>query len=138
LGSYQRIHAKDTGVKALLLLFFALSTTATWKPEYAQMDPALRQWFNSQKNPTTSVPCCSVADGTYAEEDIRGERYWTKFLAHNVGTGEDVSSGWMEVPEDTIIRNSNRNGAPVVWYYFMTTSEGSKLYIRCFVPGGGV
>src|ERR1700677_4494611 len=44
--------------------------------QWSQSDPATREWFRSQRNPTTKVPCCSEADGTYAEEDIRGDDYW--------------------------------------------------------------
>jgi hypothetical protein len=123
---------------ATLAVAIATAANATWKPEYAQIDPALQQWFKSQRNPSTNVPCCDTSDGAYAEEDIRDGHYWARFTAHNIGTGADVASGWMQVPDDAVIKNANRNGAPVVWYYFMTGSEGPILYIRCFVPGGGV
>ncbi len=117
----------------ILALVLSLSSAATWKPEYAQLSPELGQWFRSQKNPTTQVPCCSEADGSQAREDIRGEHYWARFEARG------IDSGWVEVPDATIIRGANRNGAPVVWWYFDNGVQSlGNLRIRCFVPGAGL
>jgi hypothetical protein len=70
--------------------------------------------------------CCNEADGTYAEEDIRNGVYWTRF--------ELTGGEWIAVPADVVIKDPNRNGAPVAWWYFQ---EG-KLQIRCYAPGVGV
>jgi hypothetical protein len=117
------------------LLLLALLTTvasATWRPEYAQLDSGTREWFRAQKNPTTNVPCCSEADGVSAQEDIRDGRYWTRFV-----TREGLDSGWMQVPEDAILRSSNRNGAPVAWYAAKSAGAAgpSVLWIRCYATG---
>ena len=39
----------------------------------------------------------------------------------------------MDVPNDTVIREPNRIGRPVVWYYY----DGGKVVIRCYLPGAG-
>src|ERR1700722_896329 len=99
------------GLAGLLLLIPAISN-AIWKPEYAQLPSDLQQWYREQRNPTTKVPCCSEADGARAQEDVRGDRYWIRFEARG------VDSGWQEVPFEVILLTPNRNGAPVVWWYF--------------------
>ena len=104
--------------------------------QWAQSDPATREWFRSQRNPTTKVPCCSEADGTYAEEDIRGDDYWARFTYQRWDmSGKKYASEvseWMRVPPETVIHDPNRHGSPVVWWYFVDGKPG----IRCFAPGG--
>ena len=41
----------------------------------------------------------------YAEEDIRNRVYWTRF--------ELTRGEWIAVPANVVIKDSNRNGAPV-------------------------
>lgn len=95
------------------------------KPDYSQIPPEIRNWFRSQKNPKTGVLCCDESDGVYAEEDIRDGEYWARWPAN---------PEWMKVPDDVVIRDPNRHGAPVVWWIY----ENGKPAIRCFAPGGGV
>jgi hypothetical protein len=66
---------------------------------------------------------CNEADGTYAEEDIRNGVYWTRF--------ELTKGEWIPVPADVLIKDPNRNGAPVAWWCF----QDGKLQIRCYAPG---
>ena len=61
-----------------------------------------------------------------ASPDIRNGVYWTRF--------ELTKGEWIPVPADVVIKDPNRNGAPVAWWYF----QGGKLQIRCYAPGGGV
>lgn len=107
-----------------------------YEGQYAQLDPGIRRWFRNQTSPKTGGNCCSEADGTYAEEDIRGGHYWTRFIARsaNADDGEIVerATDWIEVPDDVVIHNPNRNGQPVAWWYW---ENGFK--VRCYAPGGG-
>ena len=110
--------------------------------QYAQYPPEIREWFRSQKSPRTGISCCSEADGTYAEEEIREGHYWTRFtwrfcFAHEC---QDLDSGWMDVPDDVVIHDPNRHGAPVVWWTRASGTEAAtaKVRIRCYVPGSGV
>lgn len=103
--------------------------------QYAQVDPAIKKWFNEQKIPGTERLCCSEADGVYAEEDIRGTHYWARFVAKQYNEGAppvEISSGWMQVPDEAVIHDPNRHGAPVVWWGWQ-----NGLFIRCYAPGGG-
>ena len=51
---------------------------------------------------------------------------WTRF--------EQTKGDWVPVPADVVIKDPNRNGPPVAWWYY----QDGKLQIRCYAPGGGV
>ena len=115
-----------------LLMFMASGQARELHPgQYKDVPPKVQQWFRSQKIPGTTDSCCNEADGTYAEEEIRGAQYWTRFV-----TSGGVRVDWMPVPPDRVI-NPNINGSPVVWYYW-DTGPSNKVQIRCYAPGGGV
>jgi hypothetical protein len=109
----------------LVLLFICLPVLARDNGHYTSVSPEIRQWFRAQKSPKTGSLCCNEADGTYAEEDIRDGVYWTRF--------ELTKGEWIPVPADVVIKDPNRNGAPVAWWYI----QDGKLQIRCYAPGGG-
>ena len=104
--------------------------------QYAQLDPAISKWFNEQHVPDhPSNSCCSNADGTRAEQDIRDGHYWTRFVYKSGGI--EMGSGWMQVPDDVIIRDGKPNpvGAPIVWWYIADDDDGdggAALTIRCY------
>jgi len=108
----------------LLVLFICAPALARDNGQYSQVSPEVRDWFRAQKSPKTGNFCCDEADGIYAEEDIREGRYWTRWPGHD----------WRPVPEDVLIRDSNRHGAPVVWWYV----DRGETRIRCYAPGGCV
>ncbi len=92
-----------------------------------------RDWFRNQISPKTGGNCCSEADGVYAEEDVRNGEYWARFVAKqwNGAAYVEYEVDWMQVPGDVVINDPNRNGQPVVWFYW---DAGWK--IRCYAPGG--
>jgi hypothetical protein len=92
--------------------------------QWENVDPKVKQWFREQKSPKTGGYCCDESDGTYAEEDIRDGHYWTRF--------EQSGGRWIPVPDEVVIHDSNRNGAPVAWWF----RENGILLIRCYAPGG--
>ena len=110
---------------ALLLLTPARADGPPGKPSYQNVDPAIRQWFRSQRSPKNGAFCCDEADGIYAEEDIRNGQYWARWPQH---------PQWMQVPDDVVIRDPNRHGAPVVWWLY----QNGVPVIRCYAPGAGI
>ncbi len=97
----------------------------------AALDPELRRWFREQTSPATGIPCCSEADGEFAEEEIRYDtsgvgHYWTRWSAH---------PQWMQVPDSAIIRDPNKLGRPVVWWGRDSLSD--TYFIRCYAVGSG-
>lgn len=125
--------------------------------QFAQVDPAIRQWFRDQRVPGKGYPCCSYADGTKAEEflgiapppaeygghngDAAESGHWTRFVYQ--GNDYTVSpsiiferkSDWIPVPDDAIIHDGKPNpmGGPVVWYYTQG-AQSEVVKIRCFKP----
>ena len=113
-------------VLALLVLCAPALARELYPGQYRNVPADVRQWFRSQKSPKTGALCCYEADGTYAEEDIRNGVYWTRF--------ELTRGEWIPVPSDVVIHDPNRNGAPVVWWFY----QDGRVQIRCYAPGGGV
>lgn len=92
--------------------------------EFDNIDPATRSWFKGVKAPS-GVPCCDIADGHRVQEDLRGNSHWAFFEGQ-----------WREIPPEAVVYNAgNPTGEAVVWY---VRQGPDAVYVRCFVPGGGV
>lgn len=130
-------------VVAITLLGLRMSLARTLYPgQWAQVDPAERQWFHSQKSPKSGIACCDEADGTYAEEELRGEHYWVRFtwwFPLN-GVHQPMQTDWIAVPDAVVIHNANRHGAPTVWWRWDSGTDifSAKVEIRCYAPGAGL
>jgi hypothetical protein len=111
---------------AVLLLLLCIPALARDNGQYSQAPPEIRQWFREQKSPKTGMICCSEADGSEAQEDIRNGHYWTTWPA--------VAPVWYQVPDEVVIKDPNKVGHPVVWTYY----ERGEVRIRCYAPGGKV
>ena len=111
---------------ALLFLVLCVPALARDNGQYNQVAPEIRQWFRDQKSPKTGMICCSEADGSEAQEDIRDGHYWT--------TSPAVAPNWYQVPDEVVIKDPNKVGPPVVWVYY----ERGEVRIRCYIPGGKV
>jgi len=130
------------GILAFLIgltLSFALHVTfahAHWKPEYAQLSPQMQNWFRGLKSEQGGmIPCCDLADGKSPDED--DVEYDTKGDHYRVR----IKGKWYDVPDAAVIKEPNKYGRTVVWYYFNADGvEGHEptVIIRCFMPGGGV
>jgi hypothetical protein len=143
---WQTVGITSAALIGLAILAFVLSSKAApartlYPGQWAQVDPEMRQWFNNQKipgGPMKGVSCCSVADGVYAQEDIRHGHYWTQFQWRKWDSAAtqyvSADSDWMQVPDDAVIKDPNRHGAPVVWWGVID----EKLIIRCYAPGAGL
>jgi hypothetical protein len=140
-GVLASLGAVVVGVLAVVLVSQAHGREL-YPGQYAQVDPATKQWFKDQQVPGKGYSCCSAADGTKADEDIRDGNLWTRFTytrydysVPGTTTTTEERSGWMEVPDQAIIRDGKPNpmGGPVVWYY-TEGSRGEIVKIRCFKP----
>jgi len=110
----------------LVLCVLCVPALARDNSQYTNVSSEIRELFRTQKSPKTGDLCCDEADGTYAEQDIRNGVYWTRFVP--------TKGEWIPVPADVVIKDPNRNGAPVAWWYL----KDGKVEIRCYAPGGGV
>ncbi len=119
------------GGALLVLLLSAIWARATthYAGEWDNVDPAVRSWFRNLRSPH-GVPCCNMADGHRTLEDWRGNTYWIPNP-----TATDAIE-WIEVPPEAVVYNAgNPTGEAVVWYVLQGPNQ---VFIRCFVPGGGV
>ena len=109
----------------VVVILFALIVPALGHEDH-NWTTADREWYKKQQVPgKPGNLCCNENDASEAEEDIRNGRYWTRWPRH---------PQWIIVPDEAVIHNPNRNGAPVVWWWH----ENGILKIKCYAPGGGV
>jgi hypothetical protein len=107
---------------ALAALFVCTPALARDNGQFGNVSDDVRAWFKSVKSPH-GVPCCDIADGHRTDYDMRNNQYWVP-----------INGEWTPVPPEAVIRNAgNPIGDAVVWY----SSYGTRVVIRCFVPGGG-
>jgi hypothetical protein len=92
--------------------------------QYTQVSPEVGKWVESLTD-SRGVGCCATADGFRPEEvewDTSDNSYRVR-----------IDGRWFTVPENALIKEPNRIGFAIVWYYV----DGSTLHIRCFLPGSG-
>lgn len=131
---------------AATFMWLPFDALATWRPEYAQLPDDVRHWFRSQVEPGSGRSCCNEADSVAAEEELRGNHHWTRFVARvkvmvdGAPHEEEYQTNWMEVPEKAILQGANPNGAPVVWWRLMSrTDEGEwRFKIVCYARGNKI
>lgn len=129
-----------------ILTTLVLATTVYGRDvmgEFAQYTDHERKWLRDQKIPNTNDRCCSEADGTKAQEDMKDGQYLVSFTACKYPYDEDTETqsvdpecretGWIVVPAAAVIKGPNEFGRPVVWWY----GELNAIQVRCFIPGGG-
>ena len=87
-------------------------------PDGVPIDPALRDWYESLREPGTAYPCCSVADCRP-----------TDYRMGDSGYEAWLDEQWVQVPDDRVLKNQpNPVGRAVVC---RSPVNGSIL---CFVP----
>jgi hypothetical protein len=101
------------------------AATAFDNGQYKDVPDNIRSWFKSVRSPR-GVPCCDVADGHRTDYEMRPDNhFWVP-----------IEGEWRQVPSEAIVYNAgNPVGEAVVWY---VRQGPDTVYIRCFVPGGGV
>ncbi len=110
-----------------LLLFVLLcsvgAAAARDNGQFTNVPEHIRQWFNEQRSPEFGALCCTMADGSETQEDIRSGQYWAT-----------IQGKWYPVPPSRVIHQGNPVGHPVIWY----TDTDYGPIIMCFVPGPGL
>jgi hypothetical protein len=108
---------------------FCLSAQGTWKPEYAQLPPDVRDWYSAAELTAPAQrrfpykKCCDHADV-----------FKTQFRV-NTASGEDewyylIERQWKRIPSDIIHWGEHApDGQPTLFLY------GGKE--TCFYPGDG-
>lgn len=108
--------------------------------QYSQVSPEIRQWWKNQRIPGgqfAGQSCCSEADGTFAEAETRGDKWFARFSVKS--GGQEYPIDWMQVPDEAVMTVPNRYGAPIVWYGAQyNNGKIANVWIRCFMPGAGI
>jgi sugar lactone lactonase YvrE len=108
----------------ITLVLASFGTQARDNGQYAQVSPDIKRWVEGLTD-DKGRGCCATADGFRPEEvewDMSENAY--RVL---------ISGQWFTVPDGAVIKQANRIGYALVWYYF----DNGALTIRCFLPGSG-
>jgi hypothetical protein len=114
--------ARTLVVITLVLASFA--TQARDNGQYAQVSPDIKRWVESLTD-DKGRGCCATADGFRPEEvewDMTANAYRVM-----------IAGQWFTVPDGAVIKQANRIGYALVWYYI----DNGAVSIRCFLPGSG-
>src|SRR3979409_1724132 len=106
----------------ITLVLASFGTQARDNGQYTQVSPDIKRWVEGLTD-GQGRGCCATADGFRPEEvewDTAANSYRVR-----------IEGQWFTVPDNAVIKESNRIGYAIVWYYVDT----GKLYIRCFLPG---
>jgi hypothetical protein len=111
-------------VVAAALVCVAGGTQARYDERYAQVAPEVRSWVEGLRD-DKGHGCCATADGFKPEEVV-----WdTEQNNYRVM----LQGQWFKVPDGAVIKEPNRLGFAMVWYYVYD----GQVTIRCFLPGSG-
>jgi hypothetical protein len=111
-------------ILAITLVLVAVTTYARDDGRYSQVAPEVKRWVEGLTD-DKGRGCCATADGFRPEEvdwDMSQNNY--KVM---------IGGQWYMVPEGAVVKESNRIGYALVWYYV----DNGALFIRCFLPGSG-
>jgi hypothetical protein len=92
--------------------------------QYAQVSSEIKRWVEGLTD-EKGRGCCATADGFKPEEvewDMNQNAYRVM-----------IGGQWFSVPEGAVIKESNKIGYALVWYY----TDSGNVFIRCFLPGSG-
>lgn len=108
----------------ITLVLASFGTQARDNGQYAQVSPDIKRWVEGLTD-EKGRGCCATADGFRPDEvewDMSENAYRVM-----------ISGQWFTVPDGAVIKQANRIGYALVWYYF----DNGALMIRCFLPGSG-
>jgi hypothetical protein len=109
---------------AITLVLASVGSQARDNGQYSQVAPEIKRWVEGLTD-SQGRGCCATADGFRPDEvewDISENSYRVM-----------IGGKWFSVPEGAVIKESNRIGYALVWYYV----DNGALFIRCFLPGSG-
>ena len=108
----------------ITLVLASFGTQARDNGQYTQVSPDIKRWVQGLTD-EKGRGCCATADGFRPDEvewDMSENAYRVM-----------ISGQWFTVPDGAVIKQANRIGYALVWYYF----DNGALTIRCFLPGSG-
>jgi hypothetical protein len=131
MSSYERLVYVCVGA-SVSLLALALLMIIMLPPRAHAHDhdrPDLTEWYQTLKGKGL---CC---DGSQTEVRHLSEVQWRTSDGHyqvyiNQFMDNSGEFMWVDVPDDAVIKEPNKDGRPTVWPIW-----GIKPNVRCFMPG---
>jgi hypothetical protein len=108
-----------TAIIALALAAISFPSHARDNGQWAQADPAIRDWVDHLTD-RAGISCCRTADGYDVQWDTVDGHYRVFIL-----------NRWIVVPDGAVLTQPNRLGVARVWYI----AYPGDVHIRCFLPG---
>ncbi len=126
LAELQRLVSCTSYYSGLIAIALLLASTTAFARDpdgkYARANPEMHKWFEQLRSQAGEA-CCALDDGNLVKDsDWRSkDGHYQVFL----------DNGWIDVPENAVIKEPNRYGRTVLWPYY----EDGHPYVRCFLPG---
>lgn len=115
----------------MLVLCVGVRSDARDRGQYANSDPAIKQWFETLHS--ENGPCCSDADGSaLSDTDWEGVNDPARPQVH---FRVYIEKQWWDVPDSAVIKEPNRVGRTMVWPIYLNEGSTIDITIRCFIPG---
>jgi hypothetical protein len=109
-------------IPIIVVALAAGTVAASARDDGRYANSPLKSWFESLHSKAGGA-CCADADGVALSEadwDTQGGHYRVR-----------LQGEWIDVPDDTVIKEPNRAGRPMVWPYYLN----GRPVVRCFIPG---
>jgi hypothetical protein len=120
---------------ATLILVCVVGADARWKPEFAQLEPEVRDWYKGQT--MTQQAWERLGSPSWHSCCEHGDVFKTQFRVGPGAHGEDEwwylkDGAWKQVPPDTIHWGQNAPGGLPTLFIYQNTGEE-----LCFYPPEG-
>jgi hypothetical protein len=107
-----------------LVLACSVGTQARDNGQYSDVSPDIKRWVESLTD-DKGRGCCATADG-FRPEEVEWDMVENAYRVM-------IDGQWFKVPDGAVIRQANRIGYAIVWYFV----DNGAITIRCFLPGSG-
>jgi len=121
LRTFPLRHIKP-GRAAALLVLCVTPAMARWSPQYAEVSPQVRTWFERQHN-ARGQSCCADSDGH--------PFYGTYVINPDGSVTMDLERGKRTLPAYMVLPGPNPTGHAIYWY----RDYGTARIDYCFSPG---
>jgi hypothetical protein len=85
--------------------------------------PGLAPWFMSLHS-KRGMPCCDGKDAVHLSD--------VDWQSHDGHYQVRLNGKWVDVPDDAVVDEPNRDGSTLVWPYYI---DGDLVGVHCFMPG---
>ena len=112
-----------------IILLVLMGSALAAPPEGMKPDPAMRDWYNSLKQPQTGDGCCSIADCRPFDSRIVNDHYEIMLRGR-----------WYTIPREAVLHRENKAGMAIAclrtqWGPDFTPPADTTPDVMCFIPG---